>query len=63
MIDRLQVILERLAADRDPLLDDQRRLRGRERVALDRVRRIGQLKIVDVLKVAQRLTQNDTGIF
>jgi hypothetical protein len=53
MVDRLQVILERLAADRDTLLDNQRRLGGIERVPLDRVRRVSQFQIVDVLKVAE----------
>jgi hypothetical protein len=53
MIDRLHVILERLAADRDALLDDQRGFGCRQRVPLDRVRRVGQFKIMDMLKVAQ----------
>jgi hypothetical protein len=53
MVDRLQVVLERLATDRDPLRDDQRRLGGIERVPLDRVRGVGQFQIVDVLKVAE----------
>jgi|SRR5271166_3158662 len=53
MVDRLQMILERLAADRDPLLDDERRLGGAQGVPLDRVRRVGQLEIVDVLEVAE----------
>jgi len=53
MIDRLHVILERLAADRDALFDDQRRLGRGECIPLDRVRCIGQFKIMDMLKVAQ----------
>ena len=53
VIDRFQVILERLAADRDPVLDDQCRLGGVERVPLDRVRGVGQLQIVNVLEVAE----------
>ncbi len=45
VIDCFEVVLERLAADRDPLLDDERRLRSRERISLDRVRGVGQLEI------------------
>jgi hypothetical protein len=53
MVDRFQMILERLAADRDPLLDDERRLGGAQCIPLDRVRRVGQLEIMNVLKVAE----------
>ena len=53
MVDRLEVILKRLAATGDALFDDQRRLGRTERVPLDRVRRIGQFEIVVVLEIAQ----------
>jgi hypothetical protein len=52
MIDCLQMVLERLAADRDPVFDDEARLRGAERIPLDRVRGLSQLEIVDVLEIA-----------
>jgi hypothetical protein len=38
VIDGLEVILERLAADRDAMLDDLSRLAMGEGVALDRIR-------------------------
>ena len=47
------MILERLAADRDPLLDSECRLGRGECVPLDRVRGIGQLEIVGVLEIAE----------
>jgi hypothetical protein len=53
MIDRLQVILQRLAANGDALLDNQGRLDGGQRVPLDRIGRIGQFNILAVLEVAQ----------
>lgn len=53
MIDRLQMILERLAADRNPSLDHQRRLGGGEHVPLDRIRGIGEFQIVDMFQVRQ----------
>ncbi len=52
-VDRFEMVLERLAADRDPLLDDERRLGGAERVPLDRVRSVGQVEIVNVLEIAK----------
>ena len=49
MIDRLHVILERFATDRDPLFTHQRCLGCGERVPFNRVRRVGDFKIVDML--------------
>src|SRR5215472_16372384 len=53
MVDRFEMILERLAADRDPLLDDKRRLGGVERVPLNGVRGVGKFQIVNVLEVVE----------
>jgi hypothetical protein len=50
MVDCFEMILERLAADRDPLLDNERRFGRGESVPLDRVRGVGQFQIVDVLE-------------
>src|SRR5579862_1172770 len=46
MAERLEMILERLAADRDAFFEDNRGLAAGQRVALDRVRAVGQLDIV-----------------
>src|SRR5262245_41015291 len=53
VLDRFEMILERFAADRNALLDDQRCFGRAERVSLDRVRGVGQLQIVDMLKVTE----------
>src|SRR5271156_6778211 len=53
MIDRFEVILERLAGDCDPVLDDQGRLGGRERIPIDRIRGVGEFEIVDMLEIAE----------
>jgi hypothetical protein len=53
VVDRFEMVLEWLAADRDPFLDDECRLGGAERVPLDRVRGVGQLEIVNVFEVAE----------
>jgi hypothetical protein len=53
VVDRFEVVLERLAANRDPFLDDECRLGGAKRVSLDRIRRVSQLEIVNVLVVAE----------
>ena len=52
MADRFEVVLERLAADRDPLFEHDRGLAARQGVALDRVRAPGQL---DIVPFGQRL--------
>ena len=55
MVQRLQVIFERLTADRNALFNHQRGFDGTEGVALNRVRRIGNLEIVVVFEVSERL--------
>jgi hypothetical protein len=55
VIDRLQMVLQRLAADGDPLLAHQHRFRRAERVPLDRVGGIGQFEIDDVFQIPQPL--------
>src|ERR1019366_10359156 len=59
MIDRLQVILERLARDGDALLDDERGFGGGQRVALDRVRCVGQFEVASVIKIGQSMRHAD----
>ena len=54
MVDRLKMILEFLAADRDALLDDEIRFELSERVSFDRVRRKGQFEILRVLETVER---------
>ena len=54
VVEGFEMILERLAADRDALLDDQGRLGGRQGVALDRVRRVGQFQVVRMLEIGER---------
>ena len=51
MVDGLQVVFKRLAADRNPFFDDECGLRGSERVAFDRIRSVGQLEVIDMLQV------------
>jgi hypothetical protein len=51
VIDRLKVLAQRLAADRDAMFDDFRCLAVRERVSLDRVRGVGQLDIIILLEL------------
>src|SRR5437667_12526748 len=46
MADRLEMVLERLAADRDALFEDDRGLAAAQRVAFDRVRAVGQLDVI-----------------
>lgn len=46
VIDGLKVILERLAADRDALLDDEGGLDGAEGVSLDGARCVGELDVL-----------------
>jgi len=60
VVDRFEMIFKRLAADRDPLLDDKRRLGGVERVPLNGVRGVGELQIVNVLKVAEAGARHGT---
>ena len=52
-VDRFEVIPERFAADRDPVLDDERRFGRQEGVSLDRVRGVGEIEIMDVLEIGQ----------
>src|SRR5450755_2854555 len=54
MIDRLEMIAQRLAADCDAVLDDLGRLAARERVSLNGVRRVGQLDVVIFLELRER---------
>jgi hypothetical protein len=49
--DRFEMILERLAADGDPVLDHHPRFGGGQRIALDRVRRVGQFDVVGTIQV------------
>ena len=44
VVDRLQLVLQRFAADRDPLLDHEHDLRRGQRVPLDRVGGVCQLE-------------------
>ena len=55
VVDRLQVVFQRLAADGEALLDHQRRFRRGEHVPLDGVGGIGQLQVDDVFQVPQPL--------
>ena len=54
VVECLQMILERLAADSNALLDDQRRFNRAERISLDSVRRVSDLDVVVMLQIAQR---------
>ncbi|MDX2180539.1 MAG: hypothetical protein SFV18_13165 [Bryobacteraceae bacterium] len=60
MIERLQVIAQRLADHRDAVLDQLRRLSQGERIALDCVRGVGQIDIERLLERPQRLLGNRT---
>src|SRR4051812_40150907 len=51
--ERLQVVLERLAADRDALLEYDRGLHPRQRVPFERVRRVGEFDVVPSLQRLQ----------
>ena len=53
VINCFEMILQRLAAHRDAVLDDLRRLAGGERVPLDCVRGIGQLDVIVFLQLHQ----------
>ncbi len=53
MIDRLQVILEILAADRNAFLDHEVGFDPGERISLDRIRRVSQLEIMGVFEVGE----------
>ena len=58
VIDRFEMIFQRLAADCNAVLDHDPRFGGGQRVALDRVRRVGQLDVirpVEVLEAVRRL--------
>jgi len=46
MVDRFLVILQRLAANRETLFEDEGRFLPRERVAFDGVGRVGQFNVV-----------------
>jgi hypothetical protein len=48
MADCFEMVLQRLAADRQSLFEDDRGLAAREGIAFDRVRALGQLDIVPV---------------
>ena len=51
VVDRFQVILERFSSDGDALLNDHRRLDGDERIALDRVRCVGEFEVLGVIEI------------
>jgi hypothetical protein len=51
VIDRFEMIFQRLAADCNAVLDHHPRFGGGQRVALDRIRRVGQLDIVRLVEV------------
>ena len=53
VIDRLKMVLERLAADGDAFLDNERGLDGGERVSLDGVGRVSKFEVLHMLEVAQ----------
>jgi hypothetical protein len=53
VIDCFEEILQRFAANRDPVLDRHPRFGGCQRIALDRVRRIGQFEVVGVVEVIE----------
>lgn len=53
VIDGFEVVLERLAADGDALLDNKRRLDGGEGVPLDGVRCVGEFEVLAVFEVGQ----------
>ena len=55
VVDRLEMILELLAADRHALLDDQIGLDLRQRIPFDCVRGVGELEVVGMLEVGQRI--------
>jgi hypothetical protein len=51
VIEGFEVVLQQFAADRDSLLDDERRLGRRQCIPFDCIRGVGQLEIVGVLEV------------
>jgi hypothetical protein len=53
MTDRFEMILERFAADGNPVLDHHPRFGGGQRVARDRVRCIGQFDILGAVEVVE----------
>ena len=53
MIDSFEMVAQRFATDRDPVLDDLGSLPKRERVSLDGVRGIGQLDVIMLLQLRQ----------
>ena len=53
MIDGFEMLAEGFAANRDAVLDHFGGFTQRQGIPLDRVRCIGQFKIMDMLKVAQ----------
>ena len=53
VIDGFEVITQRLAADRDAMLDDLGRLSQGGRVPLDGIRRVGQFDIIVLLDLCQ----------
>ena len=55
MIDGFEMILELLAADGDALLDHQIGFDLGQRVSFNGVRGVGQLKVVSVFKVLERV--------
>src|ERR1051325_8229573 len=59
MVDRLQMILERFARDCDALLDDKRGFGRGQRVALDRVRCVGQFEVTGMIEVGQSVRDRD----
>jgi len=49
------MVLKRLADNGNSLLDDKCGFDSTERVALDGIRGIGQLEVIEMLKVSERL--------
>lgn len=57
MVNCLQMIFKRLAADSDALLNHNRSLNPRESVAFNCVRRVGEFNIIVMLKRSKRLAR------
>jgi hypothetical protein len=57
MVQHLEVVLEGLAAYGNSFLDNVRGFDRAERIALDRVRCIGKLDVVIMLKIGERFSE------
>jgi hypothetical protein len=51
VVDRLQVVAERLSSNGDALFDDRCRLDSGQRVPLDRVRCVGEFDVLRMIKI------------